>query len=77
MRNKEIARSLGIEETTVKMHRANLQAKLGVKSTAELTRVFITVEILSRENVLMLSRRDVLFVLGALPAIDVRSGINC
>lgn len=33
MRNKEIARSLGIEETTVKMHRANLQAKLGVKST--------------------------------------------
>jgi two component response regulator len=50
MRNKEIARSLGIEETTVKMHRANLQAKLGVKSTAELTRIFITVEILSREN---------------------------
>jgi len=42
MRNKEIARSLGIEETTVKMHRANLQAKLGVKSTAELTRIFIT-----------------------------------
>ncbi len=33
--NKEIARELGIAEATVKMHRANAFAKLGVKSPLE------------------------------------------
>ena len=45
LRNKEIARELGIEETTVKMHRANALAKLGASSSAELTRIFTIIEI--------------------------------
>ncbi len=46
LRNKSIAQKLGIEETTVKMHRANALAKLAVTSTAELTRIFTILEIL-------------------------------
>lgn len=34
--NKDISRHLGIEVSTVKMHRANAFAKLGVRSPAEL-----------------------------------------
>ena len=45
LRNKEIARKLGIEETTVKMHRANALAKLGAGSSAELTRIFTIIEV--------------------------------
>lgn len=45
LRNKEIARELGIEETTVKMHRANALIKLGASSSAELTRIFTIIEI--------------------------------
>ena len=37
--NKVIARDLGLEVSTVKMHRANAFAKLGVHSPAELTRL--------------------------------------
>lgn len=44
LRNKEIARVLGIEESTVKMHRANALAKLGVSNAAELTRLFTILE---------------------------------
>ncbi len=40
LRNKEIARELGIEETTVKMHRGNAMLKLRAKSSAELIRIF-------------------------------------
>lgn len=45
LRNKEIARKLNIEETTVKMHRANALAKLAANSSAELTRIFTILEI--------------------------------
>ena len=37
--NKVIARDLGLEVSTIKMHRANAFAKLGVHSPAELTRL--------------------------------------
>ena len=40
LRNKEIARELGIEETTVKMHRGNAMLKLRAKTSAELIRIF-------------------------------------
>ena len=40
LRNKEIARELNIEETTVKMHRGNALLKLRAKSSAELIRIF-------------------------------------
>lgn len=44
LRNKEIARNLGIEESTVKMHRANALAKLGARTSAELTRILTIIE---------------------------------
>ena len=47
LRNKEIARKLGIEETTVKMHRANAMSRLGATTSAELTRIFTIAEIKS------------------------------
>ena len=37
--NKIIARTLGIELSTVKMHRANAFAKLGVHSSGELLKM--------------------------------------
>lgn len=40
LRNKEIARKLGIEETTVKMHRTNALTKLEAASSAEVVRMF-------------------------------------
>lgn len=39
LRNKQIAQTLGIEEKTVKMHRAALLARLGVGSSAEAIRI--------------------------------------
>lgn len=45
LRNKAIARKLGIEETTVKMHRANAMAKLAANTSAELTRLFTILEL--------------------------------
>jgi FixJ family two-component response regulator len=42
--NKEIARDLGIHERTVKLHRTAITTKLGVHSTAELTKLWIEVE---------------------------------
>ena len=50
LRNKEIARKLGIEETTVKMHRANAMAKLAANSSAELTRLFTILELKQNRN---------------------------
>ena len=38
-RNKQIAGFLGIDEKTVKMHRASLLARLGVRSSAEAIRI--------------------------------------
>lgn len=40
LKNKEIARKLGIEETTVKMHRTNALTKLQAASSAEVVRMF-------------------------------------
>jgi FixJ family two-component response regulator len=37
--NKQIAAQLGLSEVTVKMHRANVTRKMGVRSVAELTRL--------------------------------------
>ena len=42
--NKEIAWDLGIHERTVKLHRSAITTKLGVHSTAELTKLWIEVE---------------------------------
>lgn len=42
--NKEIARELGIEESTVKMHRSGALAKLQVKNSAQLVRVLAVLE---------------------------------
>ena len=42
--NKEIAWALGIHERTVKLHRTAITTKLGVHSTAELTKLWIEVE---------------------------------
>ncbi len=39
--NKQIARDLGIHERTVKLHRTGITTKLGVNSTAELTRLWM------------------------------------
>lgn len=39
--NKQIAWDLGIHERTVKLHRTAITTKLGVQSTAELTRLWI------------------------------------
>ncbi len=50
LRNKEIARNLGIEETTVKMHRSGALSKLEAKSSAELVRIFTILEFESRVN---------------------------
>ena len=42
--NKQIASDLGIHERTVKLHRTAITTKLGVPSTAELTRMWIEVQ---------------------------------
>lgn len=42
--NKEIAFNLGIHERTVKFHRNAITTKLGIHSTAELTKLWIEVE---------------------------------
>ena len=41
--NKQIAYDLGIHERTVKLHRTAITTKLGVHSTAELTKLWIEV----------------------------------
>ncbi len=39
--NKQIAAELGIHERTVKLHRTSITSRLGMRSTAELTRLWI------------------------------------
>jgi len=43
--NRQISSELGISEVTVKVHRHNLMAKLGVKSVAQLVRIADAVQI--------------------------------
>ena len=43
--NKQIAYSLGIDEKTVKMHRAALLARLGARSSAEAVRIGVEAEL--------------------------------
>jgi FixJ family two-component response regulator len=43
--NKHIAAELGISEKTVKFHRANMAAKLGSGSVADLTRIAVSLDL--------------------------------
>lgn len=47
-RNKQIAAALGIDEKTVKMHRARMLAKLGAATSADAIRIGVEAEFLSR-----------------------------
>ncbi|MCI6530467.1 MAG: response regulator [Mesosutterella sp.] len=49
LRNKEIARELGIEETTVKMHRSNALLKLQARTSADLVRIFTLLNMKDKE----------------------------
>lgn len=42
--NKEVANSLGISMKTVEMHRAHVMEKMGVKTLAELVKIFLNIE---------------------------------
>lgn len=44
-RNKQIAAALGIDEKTVKMHRARMLAKLGVATSAEAIRIGVEAQL--------------------------------
>ena len=48
--NKQIAYDLGIHERTVKLHRTSITTKLGVHSTAELTKLWMEVGGLEAEG---------------------------
>ena len=48
--NKAIAQALGISEPTVKMHRANAFAKLGVKSPLEAYRLLTVLGIIREKD---------------------------
>lgn len=48
--NKEIASELGITERTVKAHRARIMAKMGAKSSAELIKMFLTIQLNGKEQ---------------------------
>ena len=54
--NKIIARELGIAEPTVKMHRANAFAKLGVKSPLEAYRALERLGVMNDERAAALSQ---------------------
>jgi DNA-binding CsgD family transcriptional regulator len=48
--NKEIASELGITERTVKAHRGRAMAKMGAKSSAELIRMLLTIQLNGKEE---------------------------
>jgi len=50
--NKQIAADLGIHERTVKLHRTAITTKLGVQSTAELTRLWVEVQSFNKPGLL-------------------------
>jgi DNA-binding CsgD family transcriptional regulator len=48
--NKEIASELGITERTVKAHRGRAMAKMGAKSSAELIKILLTIQLNGKEQ---------------------------
>ena len=48
--NKEIASELGITERTVKAHRGRAMVKMGAKSSAELIKVLLTIQLNGKEQ---------------------------
>ena len=48
--NKEIASELGITERTVKEHRGRAMAKMGAKSSAELIKMLLTIQLNGKEQ---------------------------
>ena len=48
--NKEIASELGITERTVKVHRGRAMAKMGAKSSAELIKILLTIQLNGKEQ---------------------------
>ena len=48
--NKEIASELGITERTVKVHRGRAMAKMGAKSSAELIKMLLTIQLNGKEQ---------------------------
>ena len=48
--NKEIASELGITERTVKAHRGRVMAKMGAKSSAELIKMLLTIQLNGKEK---------------------------
>ena len=48
--NKEIASELGITERTVKAHRGRAMAKMGAKSSAELIKILLTIQLNGKEE---------------------------
>ena len=48
--NKEIASDLGITERTVKAHRGRVMAKMGAKSSAELIKMLLTLQLNGKEQ---------------------------
>ena len=48
--NKEIASELGITERTVKAHRGRAMAKMGAKSSAELIKMLLTIQLNGKER---------------------------
>ena len=48
--NKQIAYDLNISEKTVIAHRSSLCRKLGIRSTADITRLLLTIEKFEKEQ---------------------------
>ena len=48
--NKEIASELGIAERTVKAHRGRAIVKMGAKSSAELVKMLLTIQLNGKER---------------------------
>jgi len=48
--NKEIASELGITERTVKAHRGRAMGKMGAKSSAELIKMLLTIQLTGKEQ---------------------------
>ena len=56
--NKEIASELGITERTVKAHRGSAMAKMGAKSSAELIKMLLTIQLNGKEQKVTRAKHD-------------------